>query len=217
MSPSEGRSFGSTAPWDPIHYRSAVPQPPADAVLVAVTEVVVERESSGVLLERFRSGDEDAWNTIVGRFERLVYSIALRSGLNREDAADVTQSTFAALIRQIDNIKQPDRLGSWLTTVARRLAWRRIETLRRESPIGDDIDVRIDFDDSERFAAEAEVYDAMSRLPAACQDIITRLFLDPKEPTYAELSVVLGRPVGSIGPTRQRCLDRLRAIIEEQR
>ncbi len=179
--------------------------------------------SNAELLQRFVDGDQAAWDAIVCRFERLVYSVPLHCGLGPDDAADVTQATFAALINQSRTIRQPDRLGSWLSTVARRLTWRQLECRRREAPVGEhlesmvDLDRVSDSDHAERLAFDAEVYDALNRLSPRCRDLITHLFLDGDEPTYAEVGVRLDRPVGSIGPTRQRCLDRLRDVIEELR
>ncbi len=179
--------------------------------------------SNGDLLQRFADGDEAAWAAIVCRFERLVYSVPLHCGLGPHDAADVTQATFAALINQSQTIRQPDRLGSWLSTVARRLTWRQLERRRREAPAGADLESIVDLDrvsesdHADRLAFDAEVYDALNRLSPSCRELITHLFLDTDEPTYAEVGDRLDRPVGSIGPTRQRCLDRLREVIEELR
>ena len=179
--------------------------------------------SNDDLLQSFVAGDQAAWSAIVCRFERLVYSVPLHCGLGPDDAADVTQATFAALINQSLAIREPDRLGYWLSTVARRLTWRQLERRRREAPAGAHLETIIDLDrvsesdHADRLAFDAEVYDAINRLPAHCRDLISQLFLDADEPTYAEVGVRLDRPVGSIGPTRQRCLDRLRDLIEELR
>lgn len=179
--------------------------------------------SNQELLEHLGDGDRAAWEELVHRFERLVYSVPIRSGVPVDDAADIAQSTFAALIRNHDRIRDPERLGSWLTTVARRLTWRFLEQQRREAPRSDHLEVVIeldapaDFDHSERFALDAEIYDAIRQLSPTCQELIARLFLTGEEPSYAELSRALHRPIGSIGPTRQRCLDRLRTVLEEMR
>ena len=80
--------------------------------------------SDGELLNRCRARDAAAWNQLVGRYERLVYSVALRNGLDADDAADVTQNTFVNLLDAMDRIRDEERLASWLMTVARRQAWR---------------------------------------------------------------------------------------------
>ena len=90
------------------------------------------------LLRACQSGDHKAWETLLERYERLVYSIPLNFGLSRGDADDVAQATFSALIRSLGSIADEERLGAWLGTVARRQTWRLIERRRREPPVTDD-------------------------------------------------------------------------------
>ena len=166
------------------------------------------------LLEACRSGDPRAWSRIVDRYERLVYAIPLREGLSRDDAADVAQETFAALIRGIDRINDPDRLAAWLITVARRLSW------HRKSGTSDALDVvAVDLAGDRDMAGDTTqtvwVYEAIQSLGEPCRSLVIALFFDPVEPTYAEIALRLGRPVGSIGPLRARCLDRLRCALEQ--
>lgn len=171
------------------------------------------RPDVAVLLERCADGDEVAWDEIVSRYERLVYAIPVREGLDPDAAADVTQETFAALIRSLDRITEPERLGAWLMTVSRRLTWRRRAQVRATSPL-ETIDIEID-DASDAAVESLWVYEAMHDLDDLCRGLITALFFDPAAPSYSEIAVSLGRPVGSIGPLRSRCLDRLRGRLEE--
>jgi DNA-directed RNA polymerase specialized sigma24 family protein len=139
--------------------------------------------------------------------------VAIKNGLSQDDAADVTQSTFAALVDQIASLEVPNGLGGWLSTVARRQSWR----LRRSRDIevalaaGHDAEAEPDpeLDDTRWLEAQ------LMLLPAPCGALLTALFFDNSEPSYAELAVRLGRPVGSIGPTRARCLERLRRVLED--
>jgi len=166
------------------------------------------------LLQACRQGDAHAWSRVVERYERLVYAIALREGLGRDDAADVAQETFTALLKGIDGIDDPDRLPAWLVTVARRLSWRRHG--RRDFPL-DVMETEIAANDD--IAGEATralwVYEAIQDLGEPCRALVLALFFDPAEPSYAEIAVNLGRPVGSVGPLRARCLDRLRVALEQ--
>lgn len=164
------------------------------------------------LVERCRDGDRSAWDSIVARYERLIYSIPLREGLDREQAADVAQETFAALIRNLDHIDDPQRLGAWLGTVARRITWRKRAGI--EVIATDDIEIVLD-DMSDESIDALWVYEAVQALEEPCRSLITALFFDPVGPSYHEVAVAIGRPVGSIGPLRARCLDRLRRILEE--
>jgi len=165
------------------------------------------------LVGRCREGDEAAWDHLVGRYERLVFTVARRNGLGTADAADVTQATFEILLDEIDSLRSGERLGSWLATVARRQAWRTSRHADRETPreILPRPDPHDANEDLERFIW---VYEAVVRLHQPCRDLILALFFDPSEPSYADVAVRIGRPAGSIGPLRSRCLGRLREELE---
>ena len=169
------------------------------------------------LLDACRRGDTEAWDAVLDRFERLVYAIACREGLSREDAADVTQTTFEALLAQLDRIRDDSQVSSWLMTVARRQAWRVRNDRKRF--LTDEAVTLDSSEDSTDPVAEHDttlwVYEGLSELDPRCRDLITALYFDPGTPSYAEVASRLGRPVGSIGPTRARCLQRLRGILEE--
>lgn len=165
------------------------------------------------LLQACQSGDEQAWDLLVARYERLVYSIALRSGLSPEDAADVTQITFIALLDSIDRLRDDQRLPFWLMTVARRQSWRLRHRRDQELPLGDPGQAAADpIEDWERTAV---VHEALQRLRAPCRDLLLALYFDPSKPSYTEVAERLGRAVGGLGPMRARCLERLRAILGE--
>lgn len=175
--------------------------------------------STAELASACRSGSIDAWNELLDRFERLVFAVAWREGLSAEDAADVTQTTFEALLAQLDRIRDDDQIASWLMTVARRQAWRVRNDRRRQLPDGgsadgkapDSVDPIADHD------TNLWIYEGLSRLDTPCRDLLFALYFDPRGPSYAEIAARFGRPVGSIGPTRARCLQRLRAILGEVR
>jgi len=174
---------------------------------------VPDEASDSDLLRRCRSGDAAAWAVVVERYERLVFSVALRNGASWEDAGDVTQTTFIALLDAIDSLREDERLASWLMTVARRQAWRsrrRTETV--PSPpdqAGTPVDPIEDWERLEWLHA------GLHRLGDPCRKLLTALYLDSDSPSYADIAPSLNRAVGSIGPLRARCLARLRAILEE--
>lgn len=169
---------------------------------------------NAALLRACQDGDAVAWSEIVDRYERLVYAIPLKEGLTFDDAADVTQETFTALMTSLHQIRQPERLGWWLMTVARRLSWRE----RHRSTNGEldlaGVDVEDESSASDDWATVEWVYDAIESLAEPCRSLVVALFFDPAEPSYAEIAVRLGRPVGSVGPLRARCLQRLRAVLD---
>ncbi|WP_213457035.1 RNA polymerase sigma factor [Rhizomonospora bruguierae] len=169
------------------------------------------------LVARVRGGDQSAWVALTDRYTNLLWSVARGLGLTRPDAADVVQTTWLRLVERLDTLREPERLGSWLATTVRRES---LATLRRgarvrvglaeevhEIPAGgeamDDMLVR-----AERDAALWRSFRAMG---PRCQSLLRALMADPP-PSYAEVSAALEMPIGSIGPTRQRCLGVLRRI-----
>lgn len=165
------------------------------------------------LIRRCATGDEWAWDELVGRYERLVYSVALRNGVSREDAADITQLTFVALLDSLEMLQEDGSLPSWLMTVARRQAWRVRRRMNREQPFPTVVpEAGAAVDDYDRVAM---VHGALARLGRRCRLLLYALFFDPDGPPYAVIADRLNCAVGSIGPQRARCLQRLRGLLNE--
>jgi RNA polymerase sigma factor (sigma-70 family) len=168
-----------------------------------------------------RNGDLGAWQRLLDRYERLVFSIPRRYGLSREDAADITQLTFTILFQSMDTLSEDSTLGAWLTTVARRHTWRRLDRKRREEAgwYGSSSEKILladtDTEDVERWELTEWLNHGLSLVGKSCRDLLSALYLDPKQPSYAEVAGRLGMAVGSVGPTRIRCLKRLRRILSE--
>jgi RNA polymerase sigma factor (sigma-70 family) len=170
------------------------------------------------LVRRAADGDQSAWNAIVDRFAGMVWAIARAHRLDEATAADVSQTTWLRLVEHLDRIAQPERIGAWLGTTARRESLRVIRTAGRQVATGEDFDslqapaadVPVDGHmlAEERHQALSELVD---RLPCRCQLILGLLSADPPL-SYKELSEALGMPIGSIGPTRARCLEHLRRL-----
>ena len=167
------------------------------------------------LLARCVSGDEQAWDEIVGRYERLVFSVALKNGLSREDAADITQLTFVALLESIPSLRTDGSLASWLMTVARRHAWRVRRRAAREQPWSVEVAESSSSSD-EDFERLAAVHAGLARLGESCRRLLYALFFDPDAPSYAVVAERLRCAVGTIGPQRARCLRRLRVLLDEE-
>lgn len=169
--------------------------------------------SDAELLERCRNRDSNAWDELVSRYERLIYSVALRNGVSAEDAADITQTTFVELIDSLDRIRDTDRLASWLMTVARRQAWRTRSAARRTQPT-DELLAGVD-DPFSDWGTLTVLHDGLATLGGPCRELLQALYFDTDEPSYAEIAGRLNRSIGGIGPMRGRCLKRLREIIGE--
>ena len=140
--------------------------------------------------------------------------------LVESDAADVAQATWLRLLEHIDRLEYPDRVGSWLAVTARHECLRSLAARKKVVLVHDDVDLKGDVahepDMDERLLADERaqaVRDAISRLPRRWQRLVELLMADPPA-SYAEISEQLGLPVGSIGPTRGRCLARLRVLLQ---
>jgi RNA polymerase sigma factor (sigma-70 family) len=162
-------------------------------------------------------GDEAAWEEIVDRFASLVWATARVHRLSRADAADVAQTTWLRLVENLDRIQQPERLGAWLATTARRESLRKLRLGARERP-SDEADLfEAPADNSiDRLLLQRErdgaLWEAFSWLSERCKTLL-RMLVAENEPSYEEVSAALGLPIGSIGPTRMRCLDRLQGRL----
>ncbi len=168
------------------------------------------------LLQACRRGDAHAWQQVLERYERLVYSIPLNFGLRHYDADDVAQNTFTALLKSLDSIQDEARLGAWLATVARRQTWKLVERRRRES-LDDHTGLdRLSTDDDARARVERLewLHQGLALMDERCRALLGSLYFDESQPAYTEVAEVFGIPVGSIGPTRARCLQKLRTHLE---
>ncbi len=180
-----------------------------------------DRESAGDLLRRAQGGSAPAWDDLVERFTSLLWAIARAHRLGEADAGDVVQTTWLRLVEHLGRIDDPDRLPGWLATTARHECLRVLRRAGRELPVGDDapydvadaadpLDLRLVLQER-----DARLWECFGGLSGRCQTLLRVLMADPA-PSYAEVSAALDMPVGSIGPTRSRCLDRLRALAQSR-
>ena len=167
---------------------------------------------------RVLDGDEDAWTALTDQYTNLLWSIGRGLGLSHADAAEAVQITWLRLVESMTRIRQPEYVGSWLATTMRRES---LAVLRRNSreQVGapdewaDVANGSAELDEALlREERDAALWTAFGKLAPACQALLRALIAEPI-PSYAEVSAALGMPVGSIGPTRQRCLTHLRTLI----
>ncbi|MCI1192228.1 sigma-70 family RNA polymerase sigma factor [Calidifontimicrobium sp. SYSU G02091] len=182
------------------------------------------------LVARCRAGDRHAWAALVRRYQRLVYTVPRRAGLSEADAADVFQFTFARLVEHVDRLDDATRVRAWLVTTARRETLRllsRRDRVAADATAGGDAD-----DDSDPLAQlpdpaplpdaqlqalqdQDRVRRALERLDERSRAFVELLFLHDPPLAYAEIAARLGIAEGSIGPTRARCLDKLRRALQD--
>ncbi len=185
-----------------------------------------DTESDEALLRACRQGDPAAWERLIRRYQRLIYAIPRRAGLSDDLAAEVFQRVCVTLVEHLHRIERPDRLGAWLATTARRESWRQLRshsstTGALEGDEGDEAlamlpDPALLPDEVlERLERQHAVRRAIATLDERCRTLLTLLFYTPEPPSYAAIAQSLGIPEGSIGPTRSRCLQRLRQALEQ--
>lgn len=178
------------------------------------------------LIQACRGGEEAAWEALVERYQKLIYAIPRRAGLDEDQAAEVFQEVFTTLLEKLDRIDQPERLHAWLVTTARRKTWRiitrqkmglklslddeegetEIDTLPANTPLPDEQLLRLE--------AQHGVRRGLAALDERCRKLLILLFYVEEQPPYAEIAAALGTSVGSIGPTRARCLQKLMRLLE---
>jgi RNA polymerase sigma factor (sigma-70 family) len=181
------------------------------------SRVVVDFDVTAALAAA-ADGDQQAWDSIVARYGGLVWSVARGFRLSDADAADVSQTTWLRLVEHLGDIRDGERLGAWLATTTRREALGLLRRNGRDLPTEDldllDAQEPVSGPEHEALRTERDalLWRAFSRLPASCQRLLRVLMADP-QPSYAEASAALNMPVGSIGPTRARCLTGLRNLV----
>ena len=163
--------------------------------------------------------DRAAWNLLVEEFGGMVWAIARAHRLSDADAADVSQSTWLILLEHLDSIHEPERVGAWLATTARRECLRVLRAARRCVLSGDEL-VEAAANDPELealLAAERDrvLWRCFVRLRPSDQALLRLLVAGPR-PAYEEISAALDMPIGSIGPTRARALERLQKELERE-
>lgn len=173
-----------------------------------------------------RRGDANAWSLLVNRYQRLIYTIARRSGLDEDQAAEVFQSTFTSLLQHLNRIDQPDRIRAWLVTTSRRETLRMLRKQSAELSFSDTDpssegsaneampdDSPLPNEELERIEEQNIIRIALSALDERCQKLISMLFYRPVPVPYAEVAEALHIPESSLGPTRARCLQKMRRLL----
>lgn len=185
-------------------------------------------DETAALVRAAADGDAGAWKELYQRYSGLVWAVARAYLVNGSDAQDVCQTTWFRLAEHLTRLRDPDKVGAWLASTARHEALRVIRASGRATPVSDmgllgaDIDERspeLLILEAEEAIADAEramvMWGAFEELSDRCRRLLRLLIASPR-PTYQEIASGLGIAVGSIGPIRARCLQRLRALVAER-
>ena len=168
------------------------------------------------LVTRASGGDQGAWHELVDRYASLVYTICTRYRLSNHDIEDVGQNVWLLLVEQLGKLREPAALPGWLTTTNARECLRVVTAASKAERLGTGLDDSVLFVDDtvideEILVAErnAALRAAFAELPPRCQQLLSMLLSDPPH-SYADIHRELDIPIGSIGPQRARCLERMR-------
>jgi RNA polymerase sigma factor (sigma-70 family) len=184
--------------------REAAPKWPGDAALIA----------------RCRAGDESAWETLIMRYRRLIYSIPAKYRIPSWAADNIFQQVALKLFEQLPRIRKVDNIAGWLATTTRRdcLLFLREQQRRLESETEPD-DLAVDPPDLAEALEDVRSRHALAlafeRLDEPSRQLLSALYVEEPKPSYEEIARRLGRPIWSLGPTRRRCLDKLRKLYNE--
>lgn len=174
-------------------------------------------ESDPKLIAACQNGSQKAWDELVDRYGRLVYSIPRRYGYGDQDCDEIFQRVFLILFRKLDTLNDQARLSAWLITTTQRECWR----LKRREPDHGTLPASAESheisaeDRAELWEQQHLVREALQRLGGRCEQLLTALFLQSSEASYETIAKKLGMKVGSIGPTRARCFEKMQKILLE--
>jgi RNA polymerase sigma factor (sigma-70 family) len=168
------------------------------------------------LLRRSIDGDQRAWAELVHKYRRLVYSVPLAGGLPPDGCDDVFQAVFLALVRNLTALKDGQALPKWLVTTATRESWRWARRARRNVALPEASDVTAESTSElvERLELQDRVQRGLDELGGKCERLLRMLFVSTPTPSYQDISHQLDIPLGSIGPTRNRCLTKLLTTLD---
>jgi RNA polymerase sigma factor (sigma-70 family) len=166
-------------------------------------------------------GDATAWETLVTRHRRLVFSIPNRFGFTGADAADVFQAVCVKLLEHLHEVKDDRKISGWLMKITVRMCIHLRGQKTRESGTEDEVEEPLDpAVNTEELQIEIEkqqsIREGVGELPDRCKSLIEMLYFDSRQFSYDEISQKLGIPIPSVGPNRARCLEKLKAILRRR-
>ncbi len=176
-------------------------------------------KSDAFLVKQCLAGNSRAWSCLVTRYKRLIYHFPSKEGLSSEDGDEVFQETLVAFYKQMDRITQTDDLSYWLSKVAQRTTWRVVNRNLKYVELTDTYDVedpnQVPEQNVELKVQHFKIRQGLNMLDAKCKNLLHALFYQADESEYKHISESLGIAIGSIGPTRNRCLAKFKKILSK--
>jgi RNA polymerase sigma factor (sigma-70 family) len=173
----------------------------------------VSNATDAELIKRCIGGEEQAWELLVMRYNRLIYSVSLSICHDRDVAADMLQQVYLEMYQKLGDLRDTDKLPGWLSTIARRKTYNHLRSIGLMDELSEDNRIVEATDEVVKMERQHLLERALEQMPDRCRRLIELLYLSPTEPSYNEISNELAMPVASIGPTRIRCLNKLRKIL----
>jgi RNA polymerase sigma factor (sigma-70 family) len=174
------------------------------------------------LVAGLAAGHEESWQQFLSEYGRLIFAVTARTRLSPDDQEDVFQNTCLAIQRSIGTLRDPSRLSAWVYGIAYRLSIDVIRKQRRESPAQDPAQLSGVASTNpppdagiESLEEAARLYDFVDRLGPRCRRLVRKLYLDQPTLSYTEIAASENMPIGSVGPTRARCLEKLRHLLSK--
>lgn len=197
-----------------------------NALSQQIPKIIKMLRTDEELVKACRDGDETAWEAIVQKYQKLLYSIPRRAGLSKDLAADVLQDVFTTLFEKLDSLEKPEFLRAWLATTTRHKTIHLIQREKRgKTKYIDDDETEVAFQIPDgapladevlvQFERERQIEAAFGEIEPRCRRLLSMLYLESEQVAYAEIAEILQIPLGSIGPTRARCLQKLIKFIPE--
>ncbi len=185
-------------------------------------------ESDGILVRACLQGDRRAWEALIRRYRRLIYSVPIKYGLSPDEAEDVFQTVALRLFENLERLRHEERVAGWLATTASRESWRVKKKADRttsatqlesetETESGWDIEdpnAHVSVNTLIRFEEEQTVHRALRELNDRCRTLLSLLYFADPAPAYVDIAKRMEMPEGSIGPTRARCLQTLKRTLQ---
>ncbi len=178
-------------------------------------------EGDEVLVQECLLGNEKAWATLIDKYGSLIFSIPIKRGFSRDDAADIFQTVCLTMLRELSQLRQPRALAAWLVRITAHACsrWKTGQRRYADAELNEQIraaDDELPYELVQQLEREQMLREAVRELTAECRQLIHLLFFTDPPVRYEAAAAALGLARGSIGATRMRCLEKLRGSLEEK-